>query len=190
MKNKKNRFQFETDRLKDGPVTYEISREPGEFDLLDDPEYRFVDPITGSLKLTLAGDTVVMQGEIRTVATAPCARCLDDIRLPLSAAVTLAFINDERLLDRESEYALEEENSFYFDGEIIYPMEALRELLLLELPVVPACQLDEGDVCPFSGKKMGGVVFGEPDERPRTVNEEAGNSLREQMEQLRRKLEG
>ncbi|MCC5877015.1 MAG: DUF177 domain-containing protein [Candidatus Sumerlaeia bacterium] len=195
MQKNKPRFQFETDRLKDGPITYEITRDPTEFDLLEDPEYRFLDPITGTLKLTAAGDTVVMQGEVRTVATAPCARCLESIRLPLAARVTLAFINDERLIDRESDYSLEEENSFYFDGEMIYPMEPLRELLLLELPVVPSCQLDPGDLCPVTGRKMGGLVFGAegsaPDlPAPQNGDDEEGNSLREQVEKLRRKLEG
>lgn len=195
MQKNKPRFQFETDRLKDGPVTYEISRDPAEFDLLEDPEYKFLDPITGTLKLTLAGDTVVMQGEVRTVATAPCARCLESIRLPLTAGVTLAYMNDERLLDRESEYAISEENTFYFDGEMVYPMEQLRELLLLELPVVPSCQLDPGDICPVTGRKMGGLVFGDDSpgaEPPASGGEdgEPGNTMREQMERLRRKLEG
>lgn len=188
MAAKPPRFRFETERLKTGPMSYEISQAPGVFDLLEDPEYRFEDPITGTLKLTLVGDTVVMQGAIATVATACCGRCLETIRIPLRAEVVLAFIHDERLLDREAHPELDEENTHYFDGECVYPMEQLRELLLLELPLIPACELDPGDLCPVSGKQMGTRVFGPAEEK--TGREEAGNTLHDQVEELRRKLQG
>lgn len=189
MGSQQSRFRFETERLKDGPMAHEFSHAPALFDLLDDPEYLFEDPVTGSLKLTLVGDTVILQGIISTVASAPCGRCLERIRIPLKAQVTLAFINDPRLLDRESHPELDEENTYYFDGEFVHPMEPMRELLLLELPPIPACVLDPGDICPIHGGKMGARVFGPPED---TAGEKKppGNTLQEQMERLRRQLEG
>jgi uncharacterized protein len=180
-------MKFVTERLKDGPVTYPINETPATFDLLEDPEYRFEEPVTGQIRLTLVGDTVVLQGHVATRARTACARCLNDIGVFLRAELTLAFMHDPALLDPARDPEQFDENTYYFDGEAIYPMEAMREVLLLELPMVAACELEPGDICPITGEKAGSRFFGPTEEKP-VVEGKPGDSLADQMRRLRRQL--
>lgn len=181
-------LKIETERLKHGPTEHVLAEDPAVFDLLNDPEYHFGEPVRGTIKARMVGsDTVLLTGNVQTVAEVPCARCLETLRLPLRAAVNLAFMTDDRLLDPVAYPELADEAAFWFDGEAVYPAEALRELLLLELPTVASCELEEGDICPIRGVKVGPMVFGPTGEEdlPAAGGE---NSLKDQIERLRGKL--
>ena len=184
-------LKIETERLRHGPTEHVLAEDPAIFDLLDDPEYTFSEPVRGTLKASIVGtDTVLLRGTVQTIAEVPCARCLERLRVPLRAAIHLAFMTDDRLLDPDAYPELADDSTLWFDGEAIYPAEALRELLLLELPPVAACELEEGDVCPIRGVKVGPLVFGPTGDEETPAAEPPGpGSLRDQIERLRGKLD-
>ncbi len=185
-------FRFEVLRLRGGSQTFDLSEPPATFDLLDDPEYLFEEPVRLQVTLRLIGTTVLMNGEISTLARAACARCLEKIGIPLRARVDLVWMNDERLLDLDRYPELYDDHTHYYDGEIVYPAEQLRELLLLELPTVPACELEPGDICPVRNVKVEPQVFGpeeEFEEEKMELEEEEGDSLAAQLKKLRRDME-
>lgn len=172
MTPKPHKFRFETERLKTGPITYDVAEPPALFDLTDDPEYVFDEPVTGTLTLRLAGTTVLMSGFLRTVAKSPCARCLEPLRVSLRAEVQLTYMDDPRLLDAKTYPELVDDDAHWYDGEMVYPAEQLRELLLLELPPIAACELEKGDVCPIRNVKVVTPTFGEADaEAAKAVDE-------------------
>lgn len=193
---KNSRFRFETERLRSGSMTYEVDEPAATFNLEEDPEYRFLEPVTGELKLSMVGDTVLMMGKVKTVATAACARCLEDLRVPLNANITLTFMEDPRLLEPEKYPELVDDDIHWYDGEAIYPADQIRELLLLELPSVPACELEPDDTCPVRGVKVGPLTFGPSEaetlddapaeDAPET--EEEQKTWKSQMRRLRRDL--
>ncbi len=181
-------MKFETERLRTGPMTVDREDPPAAYELLDDPEYRFEKPVQLRIQLSLVGDTVLIRGSVETVASVECARCLHPIEVPLRAeGIALTYMQDERLLDPAKYPDLAEENTSYYDGEFVYPAEQLRELLLLELPSVPACTLGPGDICPVRNVKMGPMVFGPPEgEDP---PEAPGTSLGDQLRRLREEMQ-
>ena len=182
---KTSRLKFETERLKSGPITYDLSEAPATFDLLDDPDYVFDERIQLHLTLTLIGQTVLMRGTISTIAKSPCSRCLEPLRVALHAEISATFMQDERLLDPQKYPELVDDDTHWFDGESIYPAEQLRELLLLELPPNPGCELDDNNVCPIRNVKIGPRVFGgEEAESPPVSADE--NSFAAQLKKLRR----
>ncbi len=188
-------FKIEAERLRHGPMEYVLAEDPKVFDLQNDPEYRFDDLVRGTIKAQMVGsDTVLLTGDIQTVAAAPCARCLESLRLTLRADVNVAFMTDERLLDPVAYPELHEDPVYWFDGEMVYPAEALRELLLLELPTVPACELEPGDICPIRNAKVGPMTFGpaSPAGKLSTGEEdmEDDQSLKGQLRRLRGQLDG
>lgn len=153
-------IKIEAERLRDGPQTIQLKQTPAEFDLVDDPEFRFEDPVTGTLVASYVAGSVLLKGTIRTVALAPCVRCLEPLRVSLVAEVTFIYMADPRLQDPAKHPDLADDNSFYFDGDILDPTEQLREALLLELPGHPACELEEDRTCPIRGVKVPKIVIG------------------------------
>lgn len=189
MASKKHPLRFETERLKDGSVEYDLTETPEVMGLAEDPEYRFIDPVRLNFKLTLLGDTVLLKGRISTIARNTCARCLEDIGIPLSADVTIAYMTDPRLLDPERYPELVDDDTHYYDGEAIDPGEHLRELLLLELPTVPACELQEGDFCPVRKVKLEPMVFGPAEEfEKEAAAVEDDDSLAGKLKKVRKDL--
>ncbi|MBI1289950.1 hypothetical protein GC173_01730 [bacterium] len=179
-------LKFETERLKDGPQSHALEVAPEILEIVDDPEYTFSDPVRVELTLRMVGqESVLITGDIYTVAQAPCSRCLDNLRVPVRAKVTLLYQTDERLKSPEKYPELFDDNSFWFDGESVEPAEQLRELLLLELPPFPACELDEDDKCPISGKVHKALQFG--DAEPASAEDPDDNSLGAQLRRMRKK---
>lgn len=177
-------LKFETERLKTGPQTHNLQLEPKALDLADDPEYRFEDPVHLDITLRLVGDTVLLNGAVRTVGTAPCARCLEPLRVVLSANLAITYMQDERLRQPDKYPELVDDDVHWYDGELIYPAEQIRELLLLELPLVPACELQPGDVCPVRNVAVKPLVFG-PTEESEAAAEPADDSLAAKLRRLR-----
>jgi uncharacterized metal-binding protein YceD (DUF177 family) len=177
-------FKFETERLRKGPETHQIECEAALVGLTDDPEFKFLEPVHAELTLRMVGTTTVLvQGTVHTIASAPCSRCLEDLRVPLRAKVSLAYMTDDRLRDPLAKEENFDDNTHWYDGESINPAEEMRELLLLELPAIAACELESEDRCPITGKTMGRRTFGPVDDAPA----ERPNSLAEQLRKLREK---
>ncbi|MBI5154073.1 hypothetical protein HZA57_02455, partial [Candidatus Poribacteria bacterium] len=73
-------LRLEIERLRHQPVELEFSLPPAEFDLTDDPQFRFEQPVTGRFEARMAGnDTVILTGKIATVACCDCVRCLEPL---------------------------------------------------------------------------------------------------------------
>ena len=190
--SKNVRLKFETERLKDGPIVHELDVHPELLELVDDPEYNFKEPVTGRLSVQLAGTTVLITGFIKTFATAPCARCLHELRVPLQTDVTIVFMQDERLLDSARYPELVDDNTHWYDGMVVHPGPQLRELLLLQLPTVSACELEPGDICPIRHVKLEPMVFGPADTEPEAPAAPAPGeteSFADKMKRLRREIQ-
>ncbi|MCC6547847.1 DUF177 domain-containing protein [Candidatus Sumerlaeota bacterium] len=186
---KTSRLKFETERLKSGPITYDIVEAAHTFDLLKDPDFVFDEPFQLHLTLSMIGQTVLMRGTIATIAKSPCSRCLEPLRVALHAEVSITFMQDERLLDTAKYPELIDDDTHWYDGESIYPAEQLRELLLLELPPNPGCELDDNDICPIRNVKVEPQVFGAAEaDAPAAATDE--NSFAAQLRKLRRGLDG
>jgi DUF177 domain-containing protein len=194
MLSKKNPLKFDVLRLKAGPEEHQLSESASVFGLEDDPEYSFKEPINLELLLKLAGETVLISGKISTVAKATCARCLEELPLSLSANFHLAYMDDPRLLDLDKNPELEDDGTFYYDGESVDLTEELRELLLLELPSIPACTLKPGDICPVRNVQVSPFVFGPRDKAGKPIDsdavaeEEAPGSLAAQLKKIRKEI--
>jgi len=135
-----NIFRIEAEQLKKAPVRLTFSEPAALFGITDEDLYRFHDPVSGEILATAAGTTVVLQGEIRTVVTTSCVRCLEPVRINVAARVDLSYMHEPRLLGLAHRDEDDDADTESYDGEIITPAAQLRELLLLELPAFPHCE--------------------------------------------------
>lgn len=142
------------DRLNDGPETLEINSPPGELGIESESAYQFDTPITGTVEFKLIGRDVQALGSLGTSVNTQCVRCLVPVTVPLKVPVEAVWMfHDPKAHDYE-EPAPDEILAEYYEGEILYPAETLRELILAELPDFPLCKEDCKGLCPGCGANL------------------------------------
>lgn len=150
-------------KLLDGPIRVDIRETAKSFDLESDPEYEFLGTTSGSVVFTRVKDDVLARGSIAVTVRMHCVRCLEPVEVPLTAKVALLYMHDAQLLDPL--YAADQSDDvIYYDGIIIEPLADFRELLLLELPAHPRCELVPGKRCPCQDLLEGVLSFGPPED--------------------------
>jgi len=185
-----NIFRIEAEQLRTGPVVIDFSESPSSFDIQDEDIYSFKDPICGAITATIAGTTVVLLGKMSTIVTVPCVRCLEPLRVPVSINVSVAYMHEVRSLHRADHDDEKDDDSEYYDGEIVEPAKHLREFLLLELPQFPVCEDNGRPVCQnqYSSNPSKDTPKKKPSAAP--VAEEAPrNPWKEQLANVRAKLD-
>lgn len=165
MKDNSTPIKIETQRLKHGGVEFDFSLSPEEFGLVEDPEYRFEDQVTGNVKVMTAGaETVLVTAEMQTTAKGICARCAEEITIPISVKNRFAWFLDPGEVERKRE---DDPDKLYYNGEFIDPVQAFREELMVSLPVLPKCT--ERDNIQCYNESQQGIstwTFGDPEPEP------------------------
>jgi uncharacterized protein len=94
-------------------------------------------------------------GVLATVeATAPvageCARCLEPIASSVSVSFRELYEFDEDPSSRESD----DEDRRFLDGDLLDLEPALRDAMVLALPLAPLCSSDCEGLCPECGVRL------------------------------------
>jgi uncharacterized protein len=140
--------------LRQHPLDIQVNLSPNSMDV-SDPEFAFTDNITGEVRFQLTGPNVIARGDIHTVVSAECVKCLKPIRIPVDAQLNVVYENNEELLKPEASVLGPETEGFaYFDGKVVKPENEIREALMLELPSLPVCSEACKGLCPTCGKDM------------------------------------
>ena len=106
-----------------------------------------------------AGERVSLQGEITAVVSSRCAKCLEDVTIPLKAELDAQFA-------REPDP--EDPDLYSFEGSKADITDAVRDALLLELPYRFICSEDCKGLCPRCGVNLNhGSCNCKPDTDPR-----------------------
>ena len=185
-------LRIEVERARHETVELKFEIPAASLELTDDPEFEFPGPVKGHLKAhMIGGESVHVRGEIATEARATCVRCLEVVPFPLKAAIDLMFFPEPSAFDRKRFAELEEDEKLYYAGDFLHPGDQLREELLLNLPFLPSCELQPGDICAVTGRKVRllqdapSVSAAEEKAPPR----ETGNSLAAQLARIRKQME-
>jgi len=111
-------------------------------------------PIQGLFDVVKTGERVTVRGSVAATARLECFRCLAifewPVRVPLEVFAERAGSGrpgDEAALARD-------EYMRFHDGRQLELREEARELLLLELPMVPRCREDCRGLCPRCGEDL------------------------------------
>lgn len=118
--------------------------------------YRFEDPLRYDVRITNTTGAFLVTGTVRGVGTTECARCLDDIQVPVSGSVEGYFISADAGGEAESadeELEGEDEAEFDFLGpdNVIDLEPLLQAAILVELPLQPLCRPDCRGICQDCG---------------------------------------
>jgi len=98
-------------------------------------EYRF--RVIGKIKATVAFD---------------CGRCLKGFKTKLNPEFDLVYVKDGA--DKEGEIKRDEVDELVLEGDILDLDEDVRQTLLLELPLSPACKESCKGLCSYCGADL------------------------------------
>jgi uncharacterized protein len=111
-------------------------------------------PVHVELDADRRGEQITFRGEVRVEGDAECDRCLRQFVGVLESEF-LILADCRGSDDLVDEAALEEEGSIlYHDGLELDLTAALREAIILEVPVVHVCQPDCRGLCPQCGQDL------------------------------------
>jgi uncharacterized protein len=156
-----SRFAIDLGSLRQGRTPVELEATALELDL---PPDAWAGPVRGSFDVEKTGERVTVRGSLSATARLECVRCLAEFDLPLlvSLEVFAERAGSGRACDEE---ALERgEYMKFHDGRQLDLRGDAREVLLLELPMVPHCREGCRGLCPECGADLNAGPCGCPRE--------------------------
>ncbi len=108
------------------------------------------EPVTAEVMLESVREGILVTGDARTTGDAVCSRCLDPVRLDLTAPLQelYAWSAQEAEVDDLGELGP------HLDGELLDLCPAIRDGLILEMPLAPLCDDDCPGLCAECGFKL------------------------------------
>ena len=89
-------------------------------------------------------DILRLEGNICTILSTKCARCLQPLEIPLSVDVDMVLMPQDGT-------AIEEEDTFLYQGDEIDPEDVMIPELLFNIDMVYLCKEDCKGLCPHCG---------------------------------------
>ena len=115
-----------------------------EFEVLGDP-VRFQDTRVAGEFFCTGDNRISLRGEARTVVASRCSRCLEPVQAPLSADI-------DALYTRQPDP--DDPDLYVFEGHSLDLEDAVKDALLLELPLQFFCSPDCKGLCPVCGANL------------------------------------
>lgn len=139
-----SRFAIDLGSLRQGRTPVELETAAQDLDLAPDG---WAGPVRGVFEVEKTGEKVTVRGSVAATARLECVRCLTEFDLSVQAPLEL-FAERAGSGRRHDEEALERDDYMKFhDGRQLDLRASARELLLLELPMVPHCRDDCRGLC-------------------------------------------
>ncbi len=133
---------------------FEIEEAPRSLKWLGE-ECPFAEPVKGWLKLFLAGERLLVKGEVHATLTLPCSRCLEPFRYRVDVEFSDEYLPMEVLEKEGEEVELSrEEVDLAFYGETIMLEDIYMEKIYLSMPMKPLCSRDCRGLCPSCGANL------------------------------------
>lgn len=143
-------FQFNVAQLLRSPIgstrSYEIEEQSFQADEFE------VKDLRGTVRLTRLRGELLLQGRLEGTVSLECSRCLERYVQPLHMDLELEYQPSVALVEGE-ELSLTEQDGVYTIDEhhTLDLAEAVREHIILNLPMQPLCRSDCAGICPICG---------------------------------------
>ena len=133
--------------LSQGTHEYELSKSAEELELHE----HFLGDITSHVTLEKSARQILLRAGLRSSASFQCDRCLDEFTKDISPSFQIVYVWDgeERGFDREEDIRL-----LRADTNIIDISDAVRDTLLIAVPLKLLCKEDCAGLCQRCGKNL------------------------------------
>lgn len=165
-------IRVKIDDIKESGLVLERELAKGELAAIVETEpptgFRANGPATLSMRLDKVDEkNIVVSGGGRLPVVADCRRCLDPVELELPLQFQLDYVHEERLRELNPEtreddedadvagsFATDEADQIPYSGKDLDLAPALREQLLLTLPMDALCRDDCKGLCQICGRNL------------------------------------
>ena len=132
---------------------------PGRLDL--GPDAAQVEPLAAEGSAELVAPEIHLQGLLRTTVEVSCARCLEAVRLPVEREFDLVYRPMQTIArNEEVEIRGAELGIGFYQGNGLLLEDALKEQILLSLPIKSLCKPDCAGLCPQCGQNRNFTACG------------------------------
>lgn len=114
----------------------------------------FDTPVRGQVEVDRTAQTLRLRGQLTTTAPLVCGRCLTQFRQDLAIAVEEEFLVGGTAAPRDGALRTEDFVVPLGPDLVLDITEAVRQHLLLAVPMVPVCRPDCRGLCPRCGKNL------------------------------------
>ena len=115
--------------------------------------YTFAAPLSWSVDVTNTGDAFLVTGTVEGDARTACARCLDDVELPVTGEIEGYFLIGGE--DAEAPEDMDEDEFDLLPADNKIDLAPLIEAAVrLEVPLVPLCRDDCAGLCATCGANL------------------------------------
>jgi uncharacterized protein len=109
----------------------------------------------GKVTFVRLRENLLLQGWLEGQATLECGRCLESYVQPIRMEIEVEFQPSVAILTGEPLPPPEDNSIYMIDGHHVVDLdEAVREQVLLNLPMRPLCKPDCAGLCPVCGKNL------------------------------------
>lgn len=141
-------------KLREQPFEYEVKFSPAYLSDGSDNETSYSAGV-GHVTFHMVGNDIFGDGVLQTECHSICGRCLEKATVPVKADVHLIYWpKDPETGSKIPNIEPEEPDFGVYEGDILEPDEDLREILLVETPLVPLCKDDCKGLCPRCGTNL------------------------------------
>ena len=113
------------------------------------------EPISGQVRLTNSGRSILVQGQLRTALREQCSRCLRPARAPISVELEEEALPSVDLDSGVPLDATDEPDALRLSNHHELDLEpALRDAISLAEPIAPLCRADCPGLCEACGQDL------------------------------------
>lgn len=154
-----NHMQIDIFKLKENIGESEYYQIDERFEDVTEPssEIKWLKPVTGQLKLTNTGESILIEGEIYTEALLQCSRCLKKFTFLVDTTFKEKYFekqDDEEEIVKEQLLNTKDLSTFFYQGDILDLDDLLKNSIYLELPMKPVCNQACKGICPRCGQDL------------------------------------
>ena len=149
---------IQIDKLKRRPRQIDVAEQAISFPVLSElmaaESVAFNESIKGSLQAAWVGDFIKISGNLETLVTSPCCRCLAPVSTRLDVSVLLTYVNREEgeaSLDEELELQADDLGLISFSGTELNLQSDLEQEIVMAIPQQPLCSESCRGLCPSCG---------------------------------------
>ncbi len=118
-------------------------------------DFAFERPLQSEARVWKVGQSVFINGRVKTTLQLQCVRCLKEFSYPIASTFELTLLPlKETSSAEEIELGEDDMKSNFYHGGEIHLSEIACEQIFLEIPFKPLCRVDCKGLCPTCGKDL------------------------------------
>ena len=155
---------FNVAQLMKAPVGTSLVNEFQEEDIQFDDDIKVIGPLNGHVRMQRTNQGLLVDGWAELTLELSCNRCLKEFELPMHVNFEEQFYPTVDVVSGLPLAPFDEDEIFPIDARHQVDLtEAIRQNLLLDLPMVAVCQEDCKGLCPQCGDLNLGSCECEPE---------------------------